>query len=129
MELAQLKLSHGKPPGSDSVAEEATTRNDAAAALAAAGNEDAEVICIIRPHRAGNSKVVIINKASRKFMAYLTGEAKDQLQPTMGQAEAPPAAPAPATESSSAPSSISTASTQTTSAWKPTSAAARLQAR
>jgi thiol-disulfide isomerase/thioredoxin/S1-C subfamily serine protease len=131
LELAQLKLPHGKPPASETVAEEATTRNDAAAAaLAAAGNEDAEVICIIRPHRAGNSKVVIINKASRKFMAYLTGEAKDQLQPTMGQTDAPPAAPASAvTEAANAPSSINTASTQTTSAWKPTSASAKLQAR
>ncbi len=130
LELAQLKMSHGKPPAAtEAAAEEGASRNEAAA-IAAAGNEDAEVICIIRPHRAGNSKVVIINKASRKFMAYLTGEAKDQLQPTMGQTDAPPAAPAPvATDSSSAPSSISTASTQTTSAWKPTSASARLQAR
>jgi thiol-disulfide isomerase/thioredoxin len=132
LELAQLKQPHGKPPASETVAEEATTHNDAAAAaLAAAGSEDAEVICIIRPvHRTGNSKVVIINRASRKFMAYLTGEAKDQLQPTMGQTDAPPAAPASAvTESTNAPSSINTASTQTTSAWKPTSASARLQAR
>ena len=103
LELAQLKMSHGKPPAAtEAAAEEGASRNEAAA-IAAAGNEDAEVICIIRPHRAGNSKVVIINKASRKFMAYLTGEAKDQLQPTMGQTDAPPAAPAPvATDSSSA---------------------------
>ncbi len=128
LELAQLKQPHGKPAATEAGAEDGTSRNDAAAAIAAAGNEDAEVICIIRPHRAGNSKVVIINKASRKFMAYLTGEAKDQLQPTMGQAEAP-SAPAAPSESSSNPSSISTASTQTTSAWKPTSAAAKLQSR
>ena len=83
-----------------------------------------------RESAVANSKVVIINRASRKFMAYLTGEAKDQLQPTMGQTDAPPAAPASAvTESASAPSSINPASTQTTSAWKPTSAAARLLAR
>jgi hypothetical protein len=44
------------------------------------GSEEMEVICIIRPvnqPKAG-SRVVIINRASRKFMAYLTGESKDQ---------------------------------------------------
>ena len=50
--------------------------------------EQSEVICIIRPvnqpHAA--SRVVVINRASRKFMAYLTGEMKDQLVPAMAHA-------------------------------------------
>lgn len=42
-------------------------------------SEDTEVICIIRPVNKPKSasRVVIINRASRKFMAYLTGENKE----------------------------------------------------
>jgi thiol-disulfide isomerase/thioredoxin len=52
--------------------------------------DQSEVICIIRPinQPKGQSRVVIINKASRKFMAYLTGEMKDQLLPAMGHTPA-----------------------------------------
>ena len=52
--------------------------------------EQSEVICIIRPvnQPRGGSRVVIINRASRKFMAYLTGEMKDQLLPAMGHSPA-----------------------------------------
>lgn len=48
------------------------------------GAEDAEVICIIRPINQPDaaSRVVIINRASRKFMAYLKGESQDHLLPT-----------------------------------------------
>ncbi len=50
--------------------------------------EQSEVICIIRPVNQphGDSRVVVINRASRKFMAYLTGEMKDQLVPAMAHA-------------------------------------------
>jgi thiol-disulfide isomerase/thioredoxin len=127
LELAQMKQSRGKAPASDPSTEESVARADVdPATAAAAGNEDAEVICIIRPiHRAGGSKVVIINRASRKFMAYLTGEAKDQLQPTMGQAESSAGAASLPPDAPHTEPSISTASTQTTSAWKPTPLAAR----
>jgi thiol-disulfide isomerase/thioredoxin len=49
--------------------------------------EGAEVICIIRSanQAKGASRVVIINRASKKFLSYLTGEAKDQLQPMMAK--------------------------------------------
>jgi thiol-disulfide isomerase/thioredoxin len=134
LELAQMKQSTGKGPASEPSTDETVVRADAdqaTAAAAAAGNEEAEVICIIRPvHRAGGSKVVIINRASRKFMNYLTGEAKDQLQPTMGQgqAENSPGAASPPPDPSHVEPSVSTASTQTTSAWKPTPLAARFPA-
>ena len=52
------------------------------------GVEDAEVICIIRPvnHPQAESRVVIVNRASRRFLAYLNGE-KDHVAQSM-----PPAA-------------------------------------
>ena len=48
--------------------------------------ENSEIICIIRPinQPKGQSRVVVINRASRRFMGYLTGEMKDQLLPAMG---------------------------------------------
>ncbi len=48
--------------------------------------EEAEVICIIRPidKPRSASRVVIINRASRKFLAYLRSELQQQPQPTMG---------------------------------------------
>jgi thiol-disulfide isomerase/thioredoxin/S1-C subfamily serine protease len=129
LELAQLKQSRGKGPASDAAAEETVARPDAdqaTVAAAAGGTEDAEVICIIRPlHRAGTSKVVIINRASRKFMNYLTGETKGQPQPAVGQAETSPDAASPPLDPSHIEPSVSTASTQTTSAWKPTPLAVR----
>ena len=67
-------------------------------------------------HRA-NSKVVIINRASRKFMAYLTGEAKDQLQPTMAKESSE--RPSEGRKASGIGTSESVAA-RTTSAWKPT---------
>lgn len=46
--------------------------------------EGAEVICIIRSHKnpRETSRVVIINRASPKFLAYLRGEIEEQPQPT-----------------------------------------------
>lgn len=62
----------------------ASQTKEVAAALAAAPG--AEVICIIRslenPRQA--SKVVIINRASRKFVADLVGELDAQARPTSG---------------------------------------------
>ncbi|MEX0716016.1 MAG: thioredoxin domain-containing protein [Planctomycetaceae bacterium] len=56
--------------------------NDHEAALAEALRTagDAEVICIIRSHDdpQSNSRVVIINRASPKFVSYLTGEIAEQ---------------------------------------------------
>jgi hypothetical protein len=72
--------------------------------------EEAEVICIVRPLNQPKtaSRVVIINRASRKFMAYLTDEMKDQLTPTMGTFSTDESAEVPA------------GPTQKTEAWKPT---------
>ena len=120
LELAQLKQGHPRRLAADALGEEAVIRSDpdtAAASAAAATEEDAEVICIIRPiHHAGASKVVIINRASRKFMKYLTGESKDPLQPTMGQADSS-GAPAAADEPRPQQTSETVAAR---SAWKPT---------
>ncbi len=48
---------------------------------------EAEVICIVRPlnQPKSASRVVIINRASSRFVSYLTQEIKDQPQPTMHQ--------------------------------------------
>jgi thiol-disulfide isomerase/thioredoxin len=124
LELAQMKQARGKHTAAEALGEEPAARAEADAAPAL---EDAEVICIIRPiHHTGNSKVVIINRASRKFMRYLTGEAKDQGPPSTGQAES--SVTATGSEDPRGEQSVTTASTQTTSAWKPTSSA-RLLAR
>jgi thiol-disulfide isomerase/thioredoxin len=46
---------------------------------------EAEIVCIIRPIGKTNSasRVVVINRASPKFVSYLTGEIDAQPQPTM----------------------------------------------
>jgi thiol-disulfide isomerase/thioredoxin len=131
LELAQLKQSRPKRSAAEALGDETVARADAdaaaAAAAAAAPMEDAEVICIIRPIRkAGGSKVVIINRASRKFMKYLTGEAKDQLQPTMSQTESvePAGSGEPRT-----PQATETVAASTTSAWKPTASTSRFPSR
>jgi thiol-disulfide isomerase/thioredoxin len=91
--------------------------------------EQSEVICIIRPvnqpHAA--SRVVVINRASRKFMAYLTGEVKDQLVPAMAHAprEKPRESDTTVTANDTVRDNHSATtdagdSTQTTAAWKPT---------
>ena len=87
--------------------------------------EQSEVICIIRPVNQphGNSHVVVINRASRKFLSYLKGEMKDPLVPAMRRsprddrstdvsaAEPPREAP---------PGNLETTETpRTTAAWKP----------
>lgn len=66
-----------------------TARGLADAAAAAAGAGDAEVICIIRPlnQPQAASRVVIINRASTKFMNYLQGEVRGQPKPTSGRIE------------------------------------------
>jgi thiol-disulfide isomerase/thioredoxin len=130
LELAQLKQGRAKRTAAEALGDEAVARADAdtaaAAAAVAAPMEDAEVICIIRPIRkAGGSKVVIINRASRKFMKYLTGEAKDQLQPTMSQSE--PAVPTVTDEPRTQPATETVAAT--TSAWKPTASTSRFPSR
>lgn len=45
---------------------------------------DAEIVCIIRPHGnpRASSRIVVIHKASRKFVQYLEGELKTQPQMT-----------------------------------------------
>lgn len=46
---------------------------------------EAEIVCIIRPIGKTNaaSRVVVINRATPKFLSYLTGEMRSQPQPTM----------------------------------------------
>jgi thiol-disulfide isomerase/thioredoxin len=127
LELAQLKQARTKRTAAEALGDEGVARADAdtaaAAAAAAAPMEDAEVICIIRPIRkAGGSKVVIINRASRKFMKYLTGEAKDQLQPTMSQSES---ATPTGSDEPRAQQATETVAASTTSAWKPTASTSR----
>lgn len=52
---------------------------------------EAEVVCIIRPLNdpQAASRVVIINRASSKFVAYLQGEVEQQLQPTSASVREP----------------------------------------
>jgi thiol-disulfide isomerase/thioredoxin len=128
LELAQMKQSRAKRAAAEALGDETAGRPEtdsaAASAAAAAPMEDAEVICIIRPIRkAGGSKVVIINRASRKFMKYLTGEAKDQSQPMMSQAES--AEPPAGADELHTQQATATVAASTTSAWKPTGSTAR----
>jgi hypothetical protein len=87
--------------------------------------EQSEVICIIRPvnQPRGQSRVVIINRASRKFMAYLTGEMKDQLLPAMGHAprddRSSVSSPTAGTRGPDAVASETSETSRTTAAWKP----------
>ena len=62
---------------------EAERSDSIPAALAQAG--EAEVVCIIRPlgDARSASRIVIINRASNKFIADLTGEINKQVRPTM----------------------------------------------
>ncbi|KAA0138274.1 thioredoxin fold domain-containing protein [Gimesia chilikensis] len=64
----------------------ATTGNPDLSQLQAALDQagEAEVVCIIRPLNKPKSasRVVIINKASSKFVSYLSGEVSNQPQPT-----------------------------------------------
>ena len=64
----------------------ATTGNPDLSQLQAALDQagEAEVVCIIRPLNKPQSasRVVIINKASSKFVSYLSGEVSNQPQPT-----------------------------------------------
>lgn len=91
--------------------------------------ESAEVVCIIRP-RNQPSRVVIINRASRKFLAYLNGE-KDRLVPTMAQSSGEPSSQADvSTATSDSDQSRETGVTDTrnesaqiTAVWKPTTSA------
>jgi thiol-disulfide isomerase/thioredoxin len=119
LEVAQMKQSHpshAKRSAAEAMGEAAPPVTPTEAEVAAS-MEDAEVICIIRPiHKAAGSKVVIINRASRKFMNYLTGETKNQLQPTIGQAESSATA---VTAEEPQPQDATTA-VAARSAWKPT---------
>jgi len=85
--------------------------------------EQSEVICIIRPinQPKGQSRVIIINRASRKFMGYLTGEMKDQLLPAMGHTPADRGQSVTANDGSTTqPSSTDPGdSPKTTATWKP----------
>jgi thiol-disulfide isomerase/thioredoxin len=134
LELAQLKQSRPKHSAAEALADEAIVRTDADPTHE---TEETEVICIIRPvRRTGASKVVIINRASRKFMAYLTGEGKDQLQATMGQSttgQSPTSQPDSSAGAASGEESRSrqtrrSESVETTSAWKPSASPTRLPA-
>jgi thiol-disulfide isomerase/thioredoxin len=114
LELAQMKQARAKHTAADAPGDDAGPRTEADAAGAI---EDAEVICIIRPiNKAAGSKVVIINRASRKFMKYLTGEAREPLQPAVTQADPPPAGAA--TEEPHNPAGSETVAARST--WKPT---------
>ncbi len=90
--------------------------------------EQSEVICIIRPVNQphGASRVVIINRASRKFMAYLTGEMKDQLLPAMGHSPRDDGASVTSNEGmrgTDAGAADAGESSRTTAAWKPSGSA------
>ncbi len=88
--------------------------------------EQSEVICIIRPVNQphAGSRVVVINRASRKFMAYLTGEMKDQLVPAMAHAPREKSRESDtsmtANDTPRDNHSATSDSTQTTAVWKPT---------
>ncbi len=86
-ELPRLPSVAGRNNGSTTTlaATAATQSNDEPILSALANAKDAEVVCIIRPFgdpRAA-SRIVIINRASTKFIADLTGEIESQPQPTM----------------------------------------------
>jgi S1-C subfamily serine protease len=91
--------------------------------------EQSEVICIIRPvnQPRGSSRVVIINRASRKFMAYLTGEMKDQLVPAMGHSardeRSNVSSTADGARSADPVAPEASDSSRTTAAWKPSASA------
>jgi len=91
--------------------------------------EQSEVICIIRPvnQPRGASRVVIINRASRKFMAYLTGEMKDQLRPAMGHSprddRSSVSSTAEGTHGEDTVAAEASESSRTTAAWKPSASA------
>jgi len=69
---------------------DASADTNIALASALAGTEDAEVICIIRRHNEprASSRVVIINRASPKFVSYLTGETQNHPKMTTASAAA-----------------------------------------
>ena len=54
--------------------------------------EESEVICIVRPLNdpQAASRIIVINRASSKFMSYLKGELKSQPRPTSMPVELPP---------------------------------------
>ncbi len=83
----------------DALADAASQRSDGAHTDAGRLDDarNAEVICIIRPPAGtrGESKVVIINRASAKFVDYLKGEVRSQPRETMARM---PIADAPTTE-------------------------------
>ena len=66
-----------------------------AAAAAKLGADGAEVICIVRPldQPRNASRVVIINRASPRFVSYLTDELNRQPQPTSGFVASTPSVP------------------------------------
>jgi thiol-disulfide isomerase/thioredoxin len=75
---------------SDTVTGGASVKSAAATqplAIAANAPRSAEVICIIRSHDdpRATSRVVIINRASPEFLAYLKGELAKQPQPTIAR--------------------------------------------
>ncbi|MGE3314468.1 MAG: trypsin-like peptidase domain-containing protein [Planctomycetaceae bacterium] len=69
----------------ESAMEDVAANADEPAELAGAGVGEAEIVCIIRPigKTGAASRVVVINRASPKFVSYLTGEIQAQPQPTM----------------------------------------------
>jgi hypothetical protein len=76
----RLTVSNHVVPASLESPRASLSEGNVALASALAGTEDAEVICIIRRHNEPreSSRVVIINRASPKFVSYLTGETRDQ---------------------------------------------------
>lgn len=70
---------------------------------------DAEVVCIIRPRngQAGPSRVVIINRASEKFVEFLTREVEGRRQPA-NRSHYPPADDAGASQPMGGPTAETT---------------------
>jgi len=128
MQLAQMSQRRARRTSEEPVEAPAgeLTKNEDATLNA---TEEAEVICIIRPVNKPKSasRVVIINRASRKFMAYLTGETKEPVLSSIDNERVPIEEAAPDRQSELSPrrdarSSIADAGSdpsQTTKAWKP----------
>lgn len=67
-----------------------TPSQQAAVDKALTHDDEAEVICIIRPKNTkGKSRVVIINRASARFVSYLTGEMEKALPETVSSMKFP----------------------------------------
>ena len=82
--IAGEQTDAAETPNTPPVGVERSAGSELDALLATVG--DAEVVCIIRPRNQPNapSRVVVINRASPKFVSYLTGEVADDDQGVAG---------------------------------------------